>query len=542
MMSKRFFVLVFVVVLLQCFFVCHYGMVKPSLFVDEWWSFNLANGKFPFLSTMPADAVGVRLTAEFWNSAVTVNWQDVFNFDSVWTNQAADTHPPFYYALLHVFCGLNGEKFSMMPAILLNVVFFVGSQILVVAILFNITKKSLWAFLVVLFYGFSLGAFSSVLSIRMYMMLTFFVLLSIFINIKIIEKQCKIKWTILLSVVHVFGFLTQYFYVVYAFFAGIIVLAHLMVHRKFRDIGMYVGLALLAMFVSWIIFPDFIHHIFGNWHGNQSFSNFAHTSVWERVKLMSEIFMRYSGLMVVGVVALLLSIFLIAKHWLAYRVDIVSDDSAEVEISIKRSWRPVVSLKFDSQCVKFLVLLSELIGAFIVLSKIVTYTEFRYIMPLVPVFVMGVAVFFDYVIDENVVGNRRFAFFTAVIFVFMVSVNTFHPSKIAWYWKDRKTITKVYEDNSNTTFVAVGRNASFWPLVSQGYALMRAKQSYYVTEDDMSALAGIPDEEKKSVVIWVSFDCRDGNKARNDARELMGIRNDWRPLYEDFGWLEHHVK
>ncbi len=543
-MSKKFLSFIILVIFLQCALIWHFGVAKPNLFIDEWWSFNLANGKTPFLTDVPTEMIGTRLSSDFWNGVVTVKWPDLFDFKTVWANQAADVHPPLYYALLHVLCGLHGEGFSMIPALLLNTIFFIGTQFFLYFIVCDITKRRYYGLWAIVFYGFSIGAVSTVLCFRMYMMLAFFVLSSVYFNIKIIEGERRVIWLVCLTVVHIVGFLTQYYYIIYAFFAGIPVLVFLGVHRKYRDVGVYVGLALLSVSLSFAVFPDFVHHIFGsNYRGVEAFSNFASTSFWKRFRELTLIFFRCSGLLYA-----VYAFIVFAFSWCILRFVMVKffvrDDGVEIILSgrdKKFLCQPIV-MRLHTSGFKRLVLICMFFMTLAVLAKIVPYMVFRYVMPLGPVFVAIVFVFIAMVVDKCIFSEQFVKYATVAVFVLMLAVDTFHPSKIEWYWKDHRNITKVFAEQPNTTFVAIGRDPWMWPLVSQGYSLMRSKQSYFVAETDLSSLSRIPEKERKSLVLWIAYNCRDVNKTREEARHLLGIKGEGHFLYEDHGRLEHHVK
>lgn len=544
-MSKRLIAWsIVLVVFLQCALIWHFGVAKPNLFIDEWWSFNLANGKVPFLTQIPSEMIGTRLPADFWNDVVTVKWSDLFNFGTVWANQAADVHPPLYYALLHVLCGLNGEKFSMIPAILLNTVFFIGVQFLLYLIVCNITKRREYGLCAIVFYGFSIGAVSTALCFRMYMMLTFFILASVYFNVKIIDVERRVVLFVLLMFTHVIGFLTQYYYIIYAFFAGIPVLIFLGTYRRYRDVGLYVGLALLSIIISFAIFPDFTHHIFGNnYRGVEAFSNFGSTSFGKRFRELLSIFFHCSGLRYVVFASIAFAICWVFLKFVMVQVG-VENGVVEIKLSSKRNellWSPVV-MKLSVLCFKRLVLVSTFLMTLAVLAKIVPFMVFRYMMPLAPIFVAIVFVLIAMVVDRGIFCGRCIKYVTASVFVLMLVIDTFHPSKIEWYWKDHRNITKVFATQPNTTFVAIGRDPWMWPLVSQGYSLMRSAQSYFVAETDLTSLSRIPEGERKSLVLWVAYNCRDVNKTREEARRMLGVEGEGRFLYDDHGRLEHHVK
>lgn len=130
--------LIFLTILsIQVLVVTYFALGKQSLFLDETFSYNLANGLF-FPSAK--EFFNTKLTQEFWVNAFAVSPSEVWDFTNVWANQARDVHPPFYYALLHIICGLFPGKFSIMMGISLNLIFFSLAQVVLYAISRKILK------------------------------------------------------------------------------------------------------------------------------------------------------------------------------------------------------------------------------------------------------------------------------------------------------------------------------------------------------------------------------------------------------------------
>lgn len=173
--------------------------------------------------------------------------------------------------------------------------FFLGTQYLLWHLSLHLFSRDYRiAFLMIALYGCSLGGMSAALSIRMYMMLTFFVTWMIYLNIRIIQVTRRRKYLIGLACVHVCGFLTQYYYIIYAFFAALPVLYKLANEGKserYRSLIAYFLLSFFSLFVCWLIFPAFLPHIFGNsTMGKEAFENLVHSHFFYRLAVFVWLF------------------------------------------------------------------------------------------------------------------------------------------------------------------------------------------------------------------------------------------------------------
>ena len=100
-MIKNKYIIFIIIICIQITFSLIYGLNKPNLFIDEFWSLNLANGNIPLLGNA-SEYYNKIISKEFWLSVITPTNGNI-NLENVWNNQAQDVHPPFYYMLLHLF-------------------------------------------------------------------------------------------------------------------------------------------------------------------------------------------------------------------------------------------------------------------------------------------------------------------------------------------------------------------------------------------------------------------------------------------------------
>ena len=108
----------------QLVLMAYMGAQKNISFIDEIWSFNLANSEIAGL-----DPVEVKshewLDGSFWRSLLTPSNETAFKYKKTITNQIIDdAHPPLFYILLHTICSFFPETYSPWLVIIPNMVLF----------------------------------------------------------------------------------------------------------------------------------------------------------------------------------------------------------------------------------------------------------------------------------------------------------------------------------------------------------------------------------------------------------------------------------
>ena len=118
--------------------------------------------------------------------------------------------------------------FSKWYGLIPNIIFFLGVQVLLYKI-----SKILWddtwtALIPCTLYGFSIGAITTTIFIRMYMLFAFWVLLSLYFHLKLYEQMRETSGifpamsVIELLAVSCCGFLTQYYFIIWEFYIAAI--------------------------------------------------------------------------------------------------------------------------------------------------------------------------------------------------------------------------------------------------------------------------------------------------------------------------------
>lgn len=198
---------------------------------------------------------------------LTISKDDIFNYWSVYYNQSRDVHPPLFYILVHFVSCLFLNRFSKYIIFSINLAFYIAVCIMMRAVM-KLFGKDKFSWLAILLYGLSMGGISTVMFQRMYIMLTFFILAYIYLNLKIIKSNFEIdkKTKKLLFFTVIGGFLTQYHFCFYAAFLAAVMVV-IMKKKKSVFLKDYISCHIKSAIVGILLFPASIYHIFFSYRG-----------------------------------------------------------------------------------------------------------------------------------------------------------------------------------------------------------------------------------------------------------------------------------
>lgn len=197
---------------------------------------------------------------------LTIGKYDVFNYFSVYYNQSRDVHPPLFYFLVHFVSTIFYGTFSKYIIFSINLIFFIGTLLVINKIMKNLNKEKLGIPTMIL-YGGSIGCISTVMFQRMYMMLTFFSILYLYLTIKFIQDDfiVKKKYPWILTIL--FGFLTQYYFCIYIVLVFILISIYLIIKKQYKKLYSYFIVHVIPAIIGIAFYPASIYHIFFSYRG-----------------------------------------------------------------------------------------------------------------------------------------------------------------------------------------------------------------------------------------------------------------------------------
>lgn len=206
-----------------------------------------------------------------------------FNFPLVAQMQSFDVHPPVYYFLLNIICSLSSGIFSKWQGLSLNLIFFVISELLIIAIadmVGNKNKAITWFSLAL--FGFSPAIISGITFIRMYMLLTSECMALILLHMNMLTdiKNSSslsrfVKYLIQIAVTVYIGFLTHYYFAVFAFFVAAFTTLYLFFSKNTRKTSYIYAITVIGSLLSAVLsYPASLRHIFRGYRGTEAMGAF----------------------------------------------------------------------------------------------------------------------------------------------------------------------------------------------------------------------------------------------------------------------------
>jgi len=362
-------------------------------------------------------------TPEDAKNYLSVSTDEIFYFGSIYYNQARDVHPPLFYFLVHIVSVLFLNNFSKYIIFLINLVFFIGICVFIRKILKLYDKEKL-SIPAIILYGVSIGGISTVIFQRMYAMLAFFCVLYLYITLKIIKNEYILdkKLKIWLVLTTIFGFLTQYYFCIYAVFVFFIMFIKMLIDKKNKEAITYLVQHIKAAVIGVIIFPPSIYHIFFSYRGIGNKMNFE-KYISKIVYYIKETLNAYSLASIIGYV-------------------IVIGMIIGITILLIRN-RKKLKFKFEN-----LLLLIPVILFILVIAKISPNINEKYTIRYVTAILPIISIFIIFITD-NLINSKKISLiilttFTIIISIYGLIVNT--PKYLYKGYSEYIDIAEKYKD------------------------------------------------------------------------------------------------
>ena len=271
----------------------YYGIQKQGYFVDEIWSYGLANSKEYAHIYSPEGWDQHWMEPQYFKSYIEVDPGEEFSYESVFKNQEDDNHPPLFYLVLHTICSLFPGKFSKWFGIVPNLLYLFITNLFLYCLLKKLSFSKTEAVIGMLFYGLSAGAISCTIYIRMYMMMTMWmiILLDLYYDILYNEKL-RIKDFVGCTLITFAGYMTQYYFYIAVFF-GAGMLSLILIHeKKMEQLTLLIASNMGSLLLVFFCFPTSFKKISGKdtSRGVQAYQNLSeHADIFGKFKKFYDI-------------------------------------------------------------------------------------------------------------------------------------------------------------------------------------------------------------------------------------------------------------
>ena len=375
-------------------------------------------------------------TSEDAKEYVTIGKGDVFNYLSVYYNQCRDVHPPLFYMLVHLVSSIAYGMFSKYIIFSINLVFILLTCYTIRKIFILFDKKYL-GLIAILFYGLSMGAASTAIFLRMYAMLTFFSLMYLYLNLRILKHNLEItkqdKWKLFFTIL--LGFLTQYYFCIFALFIFVLMFIRMIYKKDFKVLRRYILIHVVAAIVGIILFPMSIKHIFFSYRGLEAGDNGI--SLLEGIQfylpILSDGFSINNVLIFIIIALALVGIMAV--------------------VVIKKVKKQKIEKLYQ-----YILLLLPTIFYFIYIAKMAPSVEakyaIRYVMLILPeiatIFVLGI---------YRILKNKKVAYILTICATLVITINGMITNKPKYLYTGYSNYIKIAEEYKDLDFVYAVDNA-----------------------------------------------------------------------------------
>lgn len=419
-----------ILIILMCAIIFFFQTKKVGFHEDEGYTLSSAvNQRNGLMSAYEGEnestsETPIWKTREYVKNYMSLSSKDYLNLTGVFRNQMYDNHPPVFYALVHFSSILFGGEFSKYTVFVVNIIAFILSCFVIQKLLKTIQKENL-TIATLLLYGLSMGTISMVLYQRMYMLLTLFCILYLYYNLKIYKNDFKItKGDIIkLGFITVLGFLTQYFFAVYAVSIFVMMIVKMVQEKKTEHLKKYIIAHIVYGIIGIVLFPPCLYHLVFSDRGLKNLANSSYLKNFDTyVRHLGYAFTLKSS-------TLILFVFLVI---LFLRIARLQDKKEE----------------------RFIVLLASIptVIFFFITVKMTSYQELRYIMPILPF----VAIILYVVLDTLIDIKYKNLIFIGISVVLVVHGLIF--SKPRFLYENYDEILAIAKENSEKSFVYIYDN------------------------------------------------------------------------------------
>ena len=555
MLTKTKFYRIFIEILLcQIALIVVLGINKPSYFVDEIWTYNLANAyMFPAFANVDGYFYAW-LKPDFWKTLVVVAQDKAFSYDSVWYNQSKDVLPPFFYAVVHTVSSFFPGKFSNWFVLGPNLLFFIGSQFVLLQIAKKIFQRTWFAIIICLIYGFTLGGINSVLYFRMYMMVSFFGLLAFYLHMQLCDKLAKgleisKKIFICIALVDVLGFLTHYYYLVFISFVAIATMWWMNKKKLYSLVLQYFSFSIAALVVCIGIFPPCLKQIAGvgeyGYRGAQSLSNAFNSSFLKRLGDYNSLLAKDLGgdillmlLLIIGLMVLnslrkLFIDFNISHEETGYKLDVDFHSASR-----HYSFHFLDEDKFVGLCI------IASVPYYLTIAKISVMSDDRYIFMVIPFIIIWGFYLLNRLVTA-ISGKKYLGAVLCVCVVWLAAITSFRTENIKFADMELPgAIALVEEKHKDTPMLVINSNAHWHPIIEHIFLLEKTPKAYLTTENEIEkvkdALSQV-DYQGNELLAFVTWECKKPLKdIQEELKQETGFKH-CKVVYEGGKYKRGHM-
>lgn len=412
---RYFGILLYVVFLILMIFVISR---KVDYHIDETLSYGLANYTKGYFVDIK-EYQKYEPAADPFIEYLSVQPGQRRSLNIAWSNQTNDSHPPFYYGLVHLVGGLKVGTFSKWFAGSINIVFALLTLFLIRRITELLTEDDLIRELISAGFVLNYGILSDSAFFRMYFMSMFFVTLTAYLILLQTKKDRKLWFYLPIIFIVYAGTLTHYYCLLFDILISVVYCLRLLFKKKWKDVVLYCLSMAVAAAMTIVTFPAIIPHLFTTGHAQDAFSGIAKISdyfsrIWTCFNILND--MLFGKLLFILIPAIVILAFLGKKEQNA-----------------------------KEQRTLFVIMLLPTLLFFVIISVTASYLNERYFTPIFALLYCGILVLFLLQIKRWIAGRRVFVLSSTVLLIVLTALSYVGGKWPYLYRKDLEYLNKAKE-------------------------------------------------------------------------------------------------
>lgn len=328
---------------------------------------------------------------------------------------------------------------------------------------------------------------------RMYMMLTFFTIAFLYLNLFIVKSEYKVnkKTRILLIITSVLGFLTQYFFAIYAFLVAVVMVILFIKNKKYKEMFKYLGILVISAIIGIIAFPFSIDHMT---RSDRKIGGFETTNYLDRVLTYFNMILKYFG----SKWEIMLALFAIAL----------------LAILIRRKPERGVTALIIFPTILYIMLV----------AKLAEFLELRYVMNILPI----VAIMIMLAVG-SIFENKKYNVMIATVALVLLVGYGFITEKPLYLYKGYQKYVDISKEYSEDDLVYVGY--TFFNHIQSLPEFMNYKKTFMIYNDQTDELIDNEELKDKNEFILSVNSSMDPERVLNETLANTGFKH-YEVLYE----------
>ena len=298
---------------------------------------------------------------------------------------------------------------------------------------------------------------------RMYMMLTFFTTAFLYLNLFIVKSEYKVnkKTRIILILTSVLGFLTQYFFAIYATLVAVVMVILFIKNKEYKEMFRYIRSLVISAIIGLVIFPFSINHML---YSDRKVGSFQATNYLDRVLTYFNMILRYFG----SKWEIMLALFAIAL----------------LAILIRRK---------PERGVTALIIFPTIIYIMLV-AKLAEFLELRYVMNILPIVSIMIMIAIGSIFE-----NKKYNIMIATVALVLLIGYGFLTEEPLYLYKDYTKYIDISKQYSEDDLVYVGY--TFFNHIQSLPEFINYKKTFMIYNDQTDELINNEELSDKSEFI-----------------------------------------